>query len=111
MAASDPGGCAASVTKSGASAQPKKAQSTSRPATMRPAATKTRSLRRCFWGRYGLRPMAEHYVPPMETLHVERDDGIVTVTLDKPGKKNAIDPGQWAELSTIRDENRSEAHQ
>jgi 2-(1,2-epoxy-1,2-dihydrophenyl)acetyl-CoA isomerase len=48
--------------------------------------------------------MDEHYVPPMETLHVQRDGGIVTVTLDKPAKKNAIDPGQWAELSAIWDE-------
>jgi len=35
---------------------------------------------------------------------VARDGGIVTVTLDKPEKKNAIDPGQWAELARILDD-------
>lgn len=40
----------------------------------------------------------------MDTLQVERDGGIVTVTLNKPEKKNAVDPGQWAELSVIWDE-------
>lgn len=40
----------------------------------------------------------------METLLVERDGGIVTVTLNKPEKKNAVDPGQWAELASIWDE-------
>jgi len=35
---------------------------------------------------------------------VERDGGIVTVTLNKPEKKNAVDPGQWTELSRIWDE-------
>lgn len=40
----------------------------------------------------------------METLLVERDGGIVTVTLNKPEKKNAVDPGQWVELASIWDE-------
>jgi enoyl-CoA hydratase/carnithine racemase len=40
----------------------------------------------------------------METLLVERDGGIVTVTLNKPEKKNAVDPEQWVELSRIWDD-------
>ena len=40
----------------------------------------------------------------METLQVERDGGIVTVTLNKPEKKNAVDPTQWAEMAVIWDE-------
>ncbi len=40
----------------------------------------------------------------METLQVERAGGIVTVTLNKPQKKNAVDPGQWTELARIWDE-------
>jgi len=35
---------------------------------------------------------------------VERDGGIVTVTLNKPEKKNAVDPEQWTELARIWDE-------
>jgi len=35
---------------------------------------------------------------------VERDGGIVTVTLNKPQKKNAMDPDQWAELARIWDD-------
>ena len=40
----------------------------------------------------------------METLQVERDGGIVTVTLNKPQKKNAVDPDQWTEMARIWDE-------
>lgn len=40
----------------------------------------------------------------METLQVERDGGIVTVTLNKPEKKNAVDPTQWTEMARIWDE-------
>ena len=40
----------------------------------------------------------------MDTLLVERDGGIVTVTLNKPQKKNAVDPGQWEELARIFDD-------
>jgi 2-(1,2-epoxy-1,2-dihydrophenyl)acetyl-CoA isomerase len=35
----------------------------------------------------------------MDTIQVERDAGIVTVTLDKPAKKNAVDPAQWVALA------------
>src|SRR2546423_7285194 len=34
----------------------------------------------------------------METLRVERTDGIVTVTLDRPDRKNAINDTMWVEL-------------
>ena len=40
----------------------------------------------------------------MDTLQVERDGGIVTVTLNKPQKKNAVDPTQWTEMARIWDE-------
>lgn len=40
----------------------------------------------------------------MEALQVERDGGIVTVTLNKPEKKNAVDPAQWAEMARIWDD-------
>ena len=34
----------------------------------------------------------------METLLVDRDDGVVTVTLNRPDKKNAINGRMWREL-------------
>lgn len=40
----------------------------------------------------------------METLHVERAGGIVTVTLNKPTKKNAVDPPMWTEMARIWDD-------
>ncbi len=40
----------------------------------------------------------------METLHVERAGGIVTVTLNKPNKKNAVDPTMWTEMARIWDD-------
>ena len=40
----------------------------------------------------------------METLRVERAGGIVTVTLDKPNKKNAVDPEMWTEMAGIFDD-------
>ena len=40
----------------------------------------------------------------METLQIERSDGVVTVTLDRPEKKNAINDTMWDELeSAFRD--------
>lgn len=48
----------------------------------------------------------------METLLVDRSDGVVTVTLNRPAKKNAIDDTMWAELVDVlteiarRDEDR-----
>jgi enoyl-CoA hydratase/carnithine racemase len=40
----------------------------------------------------------------METLQVERDGGIVTVTLNKPQKKNAVDPAMWVEMARVWDD-------
>jgi enoyl-CoA hydratase/carnithine racemase len=40
----------------------------------------------------------------METLIVERADGIVTVTLNRPEKKNAINGPMWRELIEVFDE-------
>jgi enoyl-CoA hydratase/carnithine racemase len=40
----------------------------------------------------------------METLIVERADGIVTVTLNRPEKKNAINGTMWRELIDVFDE-------
>jgi 2-(1,2-epoxy-1,2-dihydrophenyl)acetyl-CoA isomerase len=40
----------------------------------------------------------------METLIVERADGVVTVTLNRPEKKNAINGPMWRELVDVFDE-------
>lgn len=40
----------------------------------------------------------------METLMVDRADGIVTVTLNRPAKKNAISGAMWRELRAVIDE-------
>jgi 2-(1,2-epoxy-1,2-dihydrophenyl)acetyl-CoA isomerase len=40
----------------------------------------------------------------METLHLARHGGVVTVTLDKPQKKNAVDPAMWVEMARIWDD-------
>jgi enoyl-CoA hydratase/carnithine racemase len=40
----------------------------------------------------------------METLIVERADGVVTVTLNRPEKKNAINGPMWRELIEVLDE-------
>jgi enoyl-CoA hydratase/carnithine racemase len=40
----------------------------------------------------------------METLIVERADGVVTVTLNRPEKKNAINGPMWRELIEVFDE-------
>ena len=37
----------------------------------------------------------------METLQVERADGVVTITFDRPTKKNAIDAVMWDELLQV----------
>jgi enoyl-CoA hydratase/carnithine racemase len=36
-----------------------------------------------------------------ETLHVERAGGVVTITLDRPEKKNAINGQMWDELEAV----------
>ena len=40
----------------------------------------------------------------MEELQVERADGVVTVTLNRPEKKNAVIPPMWDELARIWDD-------
>ena len=40
-------------------------------------------------------------VPAMDTLQVERADGIVTVTFDRPEKRNAINDRMWDELLEV----------
>ncbi|CAN5602374.1 enoyl-CoA hydratase [soil metagenome] len=40
----------------------------------------------------------------METLQVARDDGVVTLTLDRPEKRNAINAAMWRELLAVFDE-------
>jgi 2-(1,2-epoxy-1,2-dihydrophenyl)acetyl-CoA isomerase len=40
----------------------------------------------------------------METLQIDRSDGIVTITLDRPAKKNAITATMWNELLATFDE-------
>ncbi len=40
----------------------------------------------------------------METLVVERAGGVVTVTLDRPAKKNAINGTMWSELTEVFDD-------
>ncbi len=40
----------------------------------------------------------------MQTLSVERADGVVTVTLNRPDKKNAMTVSMWRELITVFDE-------
>src|SRR5260370_345031 len=40
----------------------------------------------------------------METLIVDRADGVVTVTLNRPEKKNAINGPMWRELIEVFDE-------
>src|SRR3546814_2212964 len=40
----------------------------------------------------------------MQTLQVERSDGIVTITLDRPEKRNAVSSQMWAELQAVATE-------
>src|SRR5215213_193435 len=37
----------------------------------------------------------------MQTLLVDRKDGVVTVTLNRPEKKNAMDITMWGELLSV----------
>jgi enoyl-CoA hydratase/carnithine racemase len=50
--------------------------------------------------RYGLKPTGVSIVRDMsfETLLVDRADGIVTITLNRPEKKNAANGAMWDEL-------------
>ena len=53
--------------------------------------------------RYGLKPTGLSIVRPMsyETLLVERADGIVTVTMNRPERKNAANGVMWDELLAV----------
>ena len=65
------------------------------------AATNTTSLgrRRCL--RCGLKPIPEVWSAGMDTLRVTRHEGIVTVTLSRPDKKNAANATMWDELLDV----------
>ena len=39
--------------------------------------------------------------PQYESLRVDRSGGVVTITLDRPAKKNAINGAMWDELSAV----------
>lgn len=54
--------------------------------------------------RCGSKPMRSVSSPGVETIQVERADGIVTITLQRPEKKNAINGQMWDELlATFRE--------
>lgn len=73
-----------------------------------PATADRRDRRTGVGGRYGAPvapgPAARRREHRMETLVVERADGVVTVTLNRPAKKNAINGAMWSELSQVFDE-------
>jgi len=39
--------------------------------------------------------------PPYESLRVDRSGGVVTITLDRPARKNAINGAMWEELGSV----------
>ena len=43
----------------------------------------------------------EEKTSPYESLRVDRADGVVTITLDRPEKKNAINGAMWNELTAV----------
>ena len=43
----------------------------------------------------------EDKTSPYESLRVDRADGVVTITLDRPAKKNAINGAMWNELTAV----------
>lgn len=55
-------------------------------------------------GRSGLKPMTASIVARMESLGVEREGGVVTITLNRPEKKNAVDTPMWHALGAAFDE-------
>src|SRR3954469_1659800 len=69
---------------------------------MIPAATPIREarLRRCCW-RNGLKPTPVIIVRSVDTLVVERHDGVVTVTMNRPQKKNAVTGQMTSELTAV----------
>ena len=79
-------------------AHPSSAHTTSRIATTMAAPTKSRSDGRRRTLRYGSKPTPDSIVRVMETIEVTRAGGIVTITLNRPEKKNAITRQMWDEL-------------
>ena len=68
------------------------------------ATTNTMSVGRATRLRFGLNPIASVSSPFVETIDVQRSGGIVTITLDRPEKKNAANGTMWAELlATFRE--------
>ena len=49
----------------------------------------------------GFRPISANTVAVMETLQVERSGGVVTITFDRPEKKNAVNGQMWEELYAV----------
>ena len=43
----------------------------------------------------------EDKTSPYESLRVDRADGVVTITLDRPATKNAINGAMWNELASV----------
>lgn len=71
---------------------------------MTAAATNRKSVVRATRLRCGLNPMASVSSPCVETIDVQRNGGIVTITLTRPEKKNAINGVMWDELlATFRE--------
>lgn len=72
--------------------------------TRKATATTSASVRRWTRLRNGLSPTPLRY-RPMETVLVARDDdGVVTVTLNRPERKNAIDTQMWDDLTAVFDD-------
>jgi enoyl-CoA hydratase/carnithine racemase len=82
---------------------PKKAQTTKAKITTAATATTTMSVRRSTRLRNGLNPMPLRY-RPMDSVLVTRHEGVVTVTLNRPARKNAINGAMWDELIAVFDE-------
>src|SRR5262249_40911924 len=82
--------------------QPSNAHRTSAKHTSSAATTiavSTTGFLRRWWN--GLRPIATSIVPPMESLQVERSRGVVTITIDRPEKKNALTRANWEQLRDL----------
>jgi len=87
-----------------ASAHPTKAHTTRTAITTKAAATTTTSVRLDTRLRKGLSPTGLRY-RAMATVRVERDGtGVVTVTMNRPERKNAINGDMWVELADVFDD-------
>ena len=65
------------------------------------APTKTRSERRGTRLRYGFMPIATSIVAAVEHLQIERANGVVTLTLNRPEKKNAATVEMFQDLAAL----------